>query len=62
MEYSCQKCKGVLTKCLASGGISNFSVTKLPEKYFLPKKQVRFSLLYVQIVDKQNAMQTSQKT
>lgn len=38
MEYLCPKCNGVLTKCIATGGIQKFSVTKLPEKIFTNKE------------------------
>jgi len=38
MEYSCSKYKWILTKCIATGGIKNFSVTKLPEKIFVSKE------------------------
>lgn len=41
MKYSCRKCNEVLTKCLASGGISNFSVMKLPIKVFSTKETSR---------------------
>lgn len=38
MNHSCPKCNEVLTKCLASGGIKNFTVVKLPEKIFSTKE------------------------
>lgn len=34
MKHLCPKCSVELTKCLASGGMRKFSVTKLPEKVF----------------------------
>lgn len=38
MEYSCSKCNGILIKCIATGGIKNFSVSKLPKKIFATKE------------------------
>lgn len=37
MKYLCPKCNWELTKCIATGGIQKFSVTKLPEKIFTNK-------------------------
>lgn len=38
MNNSCVKCNGILIKCIANGGIKNFTVTKLPEKVFTTKE------------------------
>lgn len=38
MEHYCPKCNCELTKCLASGGIKNLTVIKLPEKIFTSKE------------------------
>lgn len=38
MEYSCPKCNFKLTKCIATGTVSHFCATKLPEKVFTTKE------------------------
>lgn len=38
MDHLCPKCKAVLTKCIATGVVTKFSATKLPEKVFTTKE------------------------
>lgn len=46
MSYLCPKCNVALTKCIATGVISKFSATRLPEKIF-PTKETSQLLPYV---------------
>lgn len=38
MQHYCPNCNVILTKCIASGGIKNFTVIKFPEKLFTSRE------------------------